>query len=378
MNKKLLALILALVLALGCLTACGSTDTDTQPEETAEPEETEAPDTDEGPDKFDLAYDAYDPDAVVMTVNGEDVTWSEYFYWICSIAQQLDSYVEDLDWSDDLDETYTYQGYAQYYAETMLGQYWTIAQKAQELNLSLTDEEQAQVDEIYNEDVDSYGDGDEAAFLEYLDQLHIPMSLYTKMNTISAYYLKIFEHYFGEMGADLSDEDVATYANDAGYMRAKHILFKTVDDSGDELDADTLAEKLAAAEDALSQLKGLSGQELTDKFDELMNELSEDSGLTYYPNGYYFLSGEMVQEFEDATLSLEENQVSDVVESPYGYHIVLRLPLEADIAMDYNGYTLRYVAASALFESMTNEWFDDTVVEYTPEFADLDFNTLFA
>ncbi|MBO7289433.1 MAG: peptidylprolyl isomerase, partial [Clostridia bacterium] len=37
--------------------------------------------------------------------------------------------------------------------------------------------------------------------------------------------------------------------------------------------------------------------------------------------------GEMVKEFEDATLALKDNQISPVIETSYGYHIVKRIPL---------------------------------------------------
>lgn len=56
-----------------------------------------------------------------------------------------------------------------------------------------------------------------------------------------------------------------------------------------------------------------------------MNANSEDTGLAANPDGYAFTTGEMVQEFEDATRALEPGQISGLVESSYGYHIILRL-----------------------------------------------------
>ena len=36
----------------------------------------------------------------------------------------------------------------------------------------------------------------------------------------------------------------------------------------------------------------------------------------------YFMRGDMIQEFEDAAFSLEIGEVSEPVESMYGYHII--------------------------------------------------------
>ena len=377
MNKKLSALILALAMILSCLAGCGGSPAQPEatPEASAAPEPTPAPEKE--PDRYDLAFAQYEPDEVVFTINGSEVTWEEYFYWIYSIAYQVQQ-MSEVDWSSDLDGQFTYQSYAQNYAETMLTQYWTVAQKAEELGLEISSEEQAEIDAIYAEDVDTYGGGDEAVFAEYLAARHIPRQMYDKMNSVSVNYLNIFEHYFGVMGAELPDEDALSYAQDAGYMHAKHILVRTVDDGGSQLSEAEIEQKHTQAEDILSQLQDLSGDALHEKFDELMNQYSEDGGLAYSPGGYYFLPGEMVQPFEDAVLSLDINEMSpELVESTFGYHIILRLPLDIDEEMDYTGYTLRYLAASALFDNMSTEWFDSAEVEYSDKFAQLDFNTLF-
>ena len=73
--------------------------------------------------------------------------------------------------------------------------------------------------------------------------------------------------------------------------------------------AESLLERLLAGED----------------FDTLMAEYGEDPGMRANPDGYTFTSGMMVQEFEEGTLALEIGEISDVIETVHGYHIILRI-----------------------------------------------------
>ena len=78
----------------------------------------------------------------------------------------------------------------------------------------------------------------------------------------------------------------------------------------------------AVAEEVLAKAK--AGAD----FDELIAEYNEDPGVSSNPNGYYFGKGQMVKEFEDASYALNEGEISDVVETVYGYHVILRLPID--------------------------------------------------
>ncbi len=99
------------------------------------------------------------------------------------------------------------------------------------------------------------------------------------------------------------------------YICAKHILMD------DEAQAEELLEKVKNGED----------------FDALINEYGMDPGMENYPEGYIFTKGEMVEEFEVAAFALKDGEVSGIVKSPYGYHIIKKeaLPEMPDYIKEY-------------------------------------------
>jgi len=86
-----------------------------------------------------------------------------------------------------------------------------------------------------------------------------------------------------------------------------------------------------------------------------MNEKSEDTGLAAYPDGYLAnYPGQMVPEFEQASLALEVGGISGVVEAEgTGFHIILRLPLEIDPA----NYREAYVAEKMM--ATQDKWLNE-------------------
>jgi hypothetical protein len=131
----------------------------------------------------------------------------------------------------------------------------------------------------------------------------------------------------------VSDDALADYADELGYITADHILVMTVDpESREPLDEATVAEKRALADELLARLR--ASDDPIALFRALADEYSEDTGRAANPDGYTFAEGTMVEEFDDAARALGENEISDVVESVYGCHIILRKPLDRAAAAD--------------------------------------------
>ena len=191
-----------------------------------------------------------------------------------------------------------------------------------------------------------------------------------------------------EQGSKLSDDKVQAYAEENDYITSAHILFltsETVTDadgksSSKELSDEQKAEKKAKAEELCAELKAITDDtERWTRFKELMNEYSEDTGLPQFPEGYCFTKGSMVTEYDDASRALKEYEVSDVVESQFGYHVIMRLPTKGTDLVSYrNGYTqsvvpLTYLAAPVEFDADIADWASSADIKYTKLYDSIDF-----
>ena len=100
-------------------------------------------------------------------------------------------------------------------------------------------------------------------------------------------------------------------------VRASHILLATVDlKTGMALSDDQKAAKRKQIEELLK--KARAGED----FAKLAKENSEDPGAKETGGEYTFGRGRMVAEFEAAAFSMKPNQISEVITTQFGYHII--------------------------------------------------------
>ncbi len=170
-----------------------------------------------------------------------------------------------------------------------------------------------------------------------------------------------------------------------GYIRAKHILISGMDDSGAVLPEEQLSEKKALAEQLIAELQAISETDVrAARLDELIAEYGADPGLTYYTDGYTFQAGagKLDMGFEAAAAGLADYGVSEPVETVYGYHIIMRLPLKADAAVELMSetekLTLAYFVAQELFAADSEGWARESKVEFTETYQKMDLAALFA
>src|SRR5664280_797402 len=100
-------------------------------------------------------------------------------------------------------------------------------------------------------------------------------------------------------------------------VRAAHILLMTSDPATRK---DLTDEQKAAKKKQMESI--LKRTQAGEDFGKLAKEYSEDPGSKDKGGEYKFPRGQMMPEFEAAAFSLNTNQVSDIVTTKYGYHII--------------------------------------------------------
>lgn len=396
--KRILALILALCMVSACLMGCSGESTDANTVEASstpevQEESSAAADSEAAQEPIvilemdvEKLYALHDPDEVVATVDGNDVTWGEYFYMIFYNYQSMLSYFSSMasyygiaiDWNEPIGDGSddTYASYILTCVEGDLITQNTVRGFANKNSVELSQESLDAIAETLKSNVTSLcGEGaTEEDFNNYLATIYMPREVYDNNNRLNYLYQDTFTKLYGNDSALVSDEDAVKYLEENGYMAADHILLMTIDSTTQEtLDEATVAEKKAQAEDIAAQLKAIKDtDELLKKFAELKEQYSEDSGAAYYPDGYTFTPGTMVTEFEDACLALGDYEVSDIVESPYGYHIIMSKPLDPDGIIEFTSggtaMTGRKMAANTAYGLSLDEYAAGVEIIYAEGF----------
>ena len=365
-RKKTLALLLSLALVLSL---CACVDEQADSSYSPDPGASPSPEVDLSRDILDYSAGLSAEDTL-LTVNGAEVKADLFLYFLYYNCDFL------------MYQYYTYYGSVPNSLEAMaeslmdsavrMAKAHTITrQKAAELGCPLTDEQRAEVEETmmhngqegYEEDKARFGLSDESMDFFYT-----------------------MDYYYGNV-RDASVPQPTTADLDDYVYQTKHILLATVDlGTYAPLDHETVAQKRALAEDILTRLRAVEGEEQLELFDELMNQYSEDgrdkNGDLYAPDGYEAVLSagaaakdmRMVAPYEEASLALGIGEISDIVESEYGYHIILREKLEfrEATAKEYADNYREY-----LFNQLLNQWVDEADTVRSDLLADLDVDDFY-
>lgn len=404
--KKLIALLASAAMLLALLAGCGSgTEVEYYEEEPAAESETAeadapvaaAPDEEQAAAEMYImlggtGYETCEPDAVVGTVAGSDVTWMEYFYWLNYYAnyytQMSAMYGQSLTSWDAVGELSSENSNAKALTELTLytiRQYHAVSAAAAAAGIELTEEDLATLDANIVSYSDADGDGavsdeERIAFEESLAAQYVDADFVKYLDGIGILADHLFEEYFGLEGEKVSDDLIASFVDENGVLSAKHILLVTLDTAtGESLDEETVAQKLETITALQADLAAVQDDKeaLIALFDEYMAEYSEDTGYAANPDGYTFVDGQMAEEFTEGAKALDVNYgLSDVVESEYGYHVILRQPVTGESTL-LSGLTIRYAVAQEQFNAMLSAWTDSAEAQWNEGFDAPDMQAIF-
>ena len=304
----------------------------------------------------------------VLTVNGDAVTADEYSgYMLYNMQYYASMYAQmgltDL-WSNE-DMAKSLGASMPEAAEQQAIYARVVMQKFNELGLKLSYNEQKEMASVRR---NSIANTTKDAYLNQIAQFGFSDQTYQNFMYISQCYQALNDYYFGENGVNTpSDEDIQKYYED-NYITAKHILITTVDPaSGETKRTDEEAKK-----EAQSILDRINAGE---DFDTLMNQYSEDTGLSNNPNGYTFTEGQMVAEFYDGAKALAEDEVSELVKSNYGYHIIKRVKLDDSQLDNFKSDIISAISGS--MDELLQQWMDEAQVETTDLYSTITYENVY-
>ena len=178
--------------------------------------------------------------------------------------------------------------------------------EAKKLGISLSDEQLAEIDANI-EQMFSEGSEVPAGWTKELMKMQL-----VDLEYVTAYSDLVVKN------SEKTTKEVREYL-DKNYVRAKHILIMPEANENGEITQEAKDEAKKLADEVLLKAKR------NKDFDMLVREYGEDPGVESNPEGYLFTKGEMVEPFEKAAFELGINEISGVVETEYGYHIIKRI-----------------------------------------------------
>lgn len=328
-------------------------------------------------DPSDVAYQTagVTRDTVLFTVDGTEVTADEYLFWLLqSVASAKQSgYLADDDaWEEELNGVPTAE-YLKEDARNTSVLYTTVSNHAAAAGLTVTEEEQAEADaelETLTQRVDSYYG---MTLQEYLDQQCISEAAFRKLNQVP-YLARSLQTQMEEAGElTAQDADLDAMVEEAGYYKAKHILLAFPENE----DGSAAAVK-AEADQILAQIRTAADPLV--EFDKVMNERSDDSrdenNQLYAPDGYLAYAGQMKPQFESAAKALAVGEISEPVETDYGYHIILRQDFTDEERQQLRD-SMAAIYPDYAMSKLNEQWVEEAKVEVKPAYEKLDPNSFY-
>ena len=263
----------------------------------------------------------------VAKLNNESIPTGMYLKFLVDAhdivsyyAQNASSTVSD-PWSMTLGST-SAETWAINYSMESTKQYVMVEQLCKKRNITLTSAEQSTAQKSAESAMSNNNAYEKNGISKAsVQRIYADESLATKL--FNSYYT-------GKGEKAVSDADLKSYYA-SNYVKIKHIVLLTVDNSGNALTTDKVAEVKKKADGILAKAKAAPAT-----FDSLMTQYNQDkdstTGKQNSPTGYIFSKATAENAGYDSTftstaLSMKVGEIQEIKTS-YGYDIMLKIKVD--------------------------------------------------
>ncbi len=291
---------------------------------------------------------------VVMKIGDYNVTYDFYKYLFLNSKYFYDN-GDDSYWTKDGNDVEKIKDSV---LESLKNTY-AMFSLADQYEITITDQEKLDIESNVQSVKENYENGEWEKELEaaFMTEELFKFSLEVQQLESNLYDYMIAE----SSGIIKSDDESVRQSIATEFAKATHILFVFSNEKEEE-------EALKEANEVLEKLK--SGED----FETLKDKYSDDEALKNNKDGYCFTHGEFGHEFEYTAFELEIGEMSEIVKSPIGYHIIKRLPIEEEY-IDKNFETLRKQFITKEYYEMVDQKAEELSHEYKKEFSDIQLDT---
>lgn len=236
----------------------------------------------------------------VFRIETSSCSLPEIMVYLTNIQNRYESVYGTEIWDTNVDGV-TLEQNVKDIALAQIAQIKTMNLMAEHYEVELGDEEKAQVENAADAYYNSLNDTE-------IEKLGVSKKMIRELYTEFALAEKMYQYTIKDINPEISDDEART-------ITVQHILIKTyaLDGTGKKIEYTEQAKRNAYKE--ACEVYDLV-QEGGD-FDELIRKYSEDDKSTYS-----FGKGEMDEAFETAAFNLGKDEISDIVETEFGYHII--------------------------------------------------------
>lgn len=235
-------------------------------------------------------------------IGSERADKTEYLLYLTNIANKYQQVYGEEFWSLKEEDGTTMLDKCKNLALAQLSQVKAMKLLAEQNEIVLTEEEKSLVQTAAGQYLATLSAA-EKEVLE-LEKADAVVQMYSEKLLAD----KLYTYLIRDVNPEISDDE-------ARIITVQHILLKTytMDDSGnrEELDAASVAKLLEKAEEI--QKEAAAGE----NFESLISKYNEDTKSTYS-----FGKGDMEEAFEEAAYSLAKDEISEVVRTSHGFHII--------------------------------------------------------